>query len=621
MDRNSVFGKKLCIAALMTGFAFLIAGCRSGGVPPYIPAAVPAVQTELTVSGTAAAGLALAGATVGAKCRAGNGASTSNADGTYILIVAGGQPPCMLEVTKPADGSRLHVVVTGSGDSVIANISPLTEMVTARVLRNDPAAYYAAFDGAAAPAIITAASVAAAQADVRTALADVVDTGFLDDFIGVPIRAATPDNIAGGDAHDKLLDIVGARFNSVRLAQVVAALAGTANATDVKQVVAALAAPLAIAGTARSVAVGAMVSLDGSTSSSALGRTLSYAWTLTTKPSGSSAVLAASNSPKPTFTADLAGTYVASLTVSDGILTSSASTVTMTAGIANSATVLPATYSDNGDGTVTDPATGLMWMRCSMGQTWTGVTCDGIADTYTWDVASTLPITTSFAGQSDWRLPNMRELQTIVDRAKFNPAVDSAAFPNTPASSFWSSTTYPDISTGAWNVNFGGGDVHGIDKGATLQVRLVRAGQSSSLRDSGRPASDFVDNGDGTVSHMPTGLTWKRCAEGQNWVGTSASCEGNASALAWDAAMSLTSATLAGKNDWRLPTAEEIEALVGYGSDIIASMFPNSPLLLFWSASAYAGDPNSAWGLGFGDGECYNLPMADAFGIRLVRSK
>src|SRR5665811_1677418 len=75
------------------------------------------------------------------------------------------------------------------------------------------------------------------------------------------------------------------------------------------------------------------------------------------------------------------------------------------------------TYSDNGDGTVTDPTTGLIWMRCSMGQIWNGGTCTGATSTYNWDQANALTGTVPFAGHSDWRVPNIRELQTIVDRS------------------------------------------------------------------------------------------------------------------------------------------------------------------------------------------------------------
>lgn len=63
----------------------------------------------------------------------------------------------------------------------------------------------------------------------------------------------------------------------------------------------------------------------------------------------------------------------------------------------------------NSDGTVTDPTTGLTWKRCAVGQTWSRTTCTGTGATYNWTTAKAL--TSTFAGQSDWRLPNIRELQ------------------------------------------------------------------------------------------------------------------------------------------------------------------------------------------------------------------
>lgn len=89
-------------------------------------------------------------------------------------------------------------------------------------------------------------------------------------------------------------------------------------------------APVAAAGVAQSVDRGATVTLNGSGSSDANGDTLIYSWTLTSKPIGSIApnVLTPS-SPSPQFTADLAGTYVASLVVNDGQLSSTPATVTI----------------------------------------------------------------------------------------------------------------------------------------------------------------------------------------------------------------------------------------------------------------------------------------------------
>lgn len=89
--------------------------------------------------------------------------------------------------------------------------------------------------------------------------------------------------------------------------------------------------PVANAGAAQTVMVGGTVTLDGSKSSDANGDALNYSWSLTAKPAGSSAVLASSSTVHPSLIADVAGTYVATLVVSDGVLNSEPSTVVVTA--------------------------------------------------------------------------------------------------------------------------------------------------------------------------------------------------------------------------------------------------------------------------------------------------
>lgn len=95
------------------------------------------------------------------------------------------------------------------------------------------------------------------------------------------------------------------------------------------------AAPVANAGVAQNVFAGSGVTLDGGASSDANSDPLSYTWTLTTKPAGSVAVLSSATSAKPTFTADVAGTYVASLSVNDGKVNSTTTSVSITAALPN----------------------------------------------------------------------------------------------------------------------------------------------------------------------------------------------------------------------------------------------------------------------------------------------
>ena len=121
-------------------------------------------------------------------------------------------------------------------------------------------------------------------------------------------------------------------------------------------------APVANAGAAQSVSTAAVVTLNGTGSTDANGDTLTYRWTLTSKPTSSTAALSSATVASPTFTADLAGSYVASLVVNDSKVDSTnTSTVTITASAANSAPVANAgpvqTVSRTG-GTVTVTLTG-----------------------------------------------------------------------------------------------------------------------------------------------------------------------------------------------------------------------------------------------------------------------
>ena len=289
------------------------------------------------------------------------------------------------------------------------------------------------------------------------------------------------------------------------------------------------------------------------------------------------------------------------------------------------------TYSDNSDGTVTDPTTGLTWMRCSMGQTWAGSTCSGTASTYNWDQAVALTGAVSFSGQGDWRLPNIRELQTIVDRSHAYPAIDIAAFPDSPIAYFWSSSSYADGSDHVWSVSFGGGHsgtAGGYLKSDLFAVRMVRGGQSSALLNLDRPASSYVDQGDGTVIHTPTGLRWYRCAWGQTWDGTT--CTGAGGTYTWiESNLSSTSTvdifgtSTSATYNWRLPTEEELLSLVDYTSSsnpaINTTAFPNPPNAYFWSASVYAQDESRAWTVD--SGNIYSNSKSLSFHVRRVRTE
>jgi hypothetical protein len=160
----------------------------------------------------------------------------------------------------------------------------------------------------------------------------------------------------------------------------------------------------------------------------------------------------------------------------------------------------PAIFRDNADGTVTDRRTGLMWEKKCDG-------CGGLHDVrhdYRWSGADRGPTVwdwlaevnrehgTGFAGYSDWRLPNLKELQSIVDYERFNPAVGptldaalcglgcddlaEAACSCTAMSTYWTSTSFVVDPSMAFTVAFHLGLVGERSKEAFAFVRAVRAG-------------------------------------------------------------------------------------------------------------------------------------------------
>jgi len=128
------------------------------------------------------------------------------------------------------------------------------------------------------------------------------------------------------------------------------------------------------------------------------------------------------------------------------------------------------------DGTATHKPTGLIWMRCSLGQTWDGKTCTGEAAVFSWGGALQAASRLSFAGHTDWRLPSKNELTSIVEEACTAPAINEKVFPATPPLFFWSSSPYAGLAHGAWSVDFGFGPVNASVKTGNLNVRLVRGG-------------------------------------------------------------------------------------------------------------------------------------------------
>jgi hypothetical protein len=153
----------------------------------------------------------------------------------------------------------------------------------------------------------------------------------------------------------------------------------------------------------------------------------------------------------------------------------------------------PLAYTDNGDGTITDPSTGLMWEKKSL---------EGAVTTnphhrdrmYTWadafaEYVAGLNAGDGFAGYTDWRLPNIKELQSIANYEHANPSVSSAFNTGCVASCtvltcsctassafYWSSSTSPGVPANALGVHFSPFNVVHFEKGNPAFVRAVRGG-------------------------------------------------------------------------------------------------------------------------------------------------
>ena len=217
-------------------------------------------------------------------------------------------------------------------------------------------------------------------------------------------------------------------------------------------------------------------------------------------------------------------------------------------------------YKDNGDGTVTDLNTGLMWQKTP-----------DLKNKSTFAQAVAGAKSFALAGHRDWRLPTIKELYSLIDFrgysahtvAQSKPYIDTDFFAfvwgreqmgeRLIDAQYWSATEYlgKTMSGNAtvFGVNFADGRIKGYGKVSprgemTEFVRYVRGNTKYGV-------NDFADNGDGTVTDRATGLTWQKAdsGKGMNWE----------SALAYAKGLKL-----AGHDDWRLPNAKELQSIVDY---------------------------------------------------------
>lgn len=259
-----------------------------------------------------------------------------------------------------------------------------------------------------------------------------------------------------------------------------------------------------------------------------------------------------------------------------------------------------------GDYTTTDNVTGLVWKTCSEGLS--GADCTGTATTLEWDTAmgtgtgcDALNAGSGYAGHTDWRLPTLKEMESIVNYSTNNPTTFTTSFPSTQVdANYWTSSEDAYSSSCAWRVDFIFGlsksDYNYICKMTDLHVRCVSPGTAQTIA-----PGPYLDNGDYTVTDKGTGLVWQKCSMGQN---NDSTCSGSASAPAWSDAVSYCSnLTLAGRS-WRLPNENELrtlvdETLVTYPeSSIDTTVFP-ATAAYYWSSTTMSNDATYAYAMEF----------------------
>lgn len=199
----------------------------------------------------------------------------------------------------------------------------------------------------------------------------------------------------------------------------------------------------------------------------------------------------------------------------------------------------PQSFTDNGDGTITDNVTGLMWQKADAGE-------------MTWENAVNNAGTVTTGGYSDWRLPNPHELMSLFNYETGNPAMNATYFPPASPSAeyWWSRDVFGTSTTNVWCVNSGGGvgpkpKAETVSAGGTLRyhARYVRLAQNNMTH-------NYVNNLDCTITDTDTSLMWTQMPS---------------TAMTWEAALAWAEGlTLGGYNDWRMPNIKELQTLTDY---------------------------------------------------------
>jgi hypothetical protein len=227
---------------------------------------------------------------------------------------------------------------------------------------------------------------------------------------------------------------------------------------------------------------------------------------------------------------------------------------------------------------------------------------------------------------TDWRLPTVEELQSIVDFGVVAgdptptlPTVQSSWFPNTALKTYWSSSP-TDSEDAAWALYFGYGtsDTNPRSNTDDFAVRLVRGSPK-------QPATRFTANAAGDeVTDALTGLIWKRCSAGMRWDAATSDCTGFASTYTHEEALAYAQTQTGG---WRLPNVRELGTLIDRSKtfNVFFSIFPstmtNDP---YWASTPNVSNSSKAWNVEFQIGQTVNFyqdgdDRTGSIYVRLVR--
>jgi hypothetical protein len=230
--------------------------------------------------------------------------------------------------------------------------------------------------------------------------------------------------------------------------------------------------------------------------------------------------------------------------------------------------------------TIVDEVTGLEWRRCLDGESWSGSACEGTPAALA-QAAAAAQCLGSYGGHADWRLPEVTEALTLLDRAQL-PALQAELFSGATDAPVWTATIVAG-EVGYWKLDPANAGL-AADQ-ADAAVRCVRGDATA-----GDPPPRFaVGAADGsTVIDAWSGLEWRRCTADATFA--DAGCGDAPSELGWDAASAACAASFAGHDDWFVPDAVQLGSLADYCDRDPASFvaaFPDGAPAVFWSATGW----------------------------------